>query len=325
MSEELFTLSSNDYESRCKDTFSRLWTERDFADVTLATDDNFQISVHTIVLGSCSSFFKRLLSNTHQTHPIVFLQGISKKHLELVLEYIYQGRCHLHQDDLDAFLTTGWELQISDLTQDFFPSKGINEASQEIIDTKEDLTQEFVPYKGMNSDSLNIIDTKEAANMSTTITDSHQPSSPIDLPVTTNERVGLHQCKNCDYATRFLHNLTKHFNARHTNQMHQCTFCDSKYSWKQQLKEHIEFTHEKKEKKKSQCLQCDFIAASVNSLRIHTQNFHEGKRYYCSQCHYSAAHSQNLKTIYRLFTKAYDTNAMNVISKQPRKRTSKYT
>ena len=294
MSEELFTLSSNDYESRCKDTFSRLWTERDFADVTLATDDNFQISVHTIVLGSCSSLFKRLLSNTHQTHPIVFLQGISKKHLELVLEYIYQGKCHLHQNDLDAFLTTGRELQISDLTQDFFPSKGINEASQDILDTKEDLTQEFVPYKGMNSDSPNIIDTKEVANTSTIITDSYQPSSPIDLPVTTNEKVGLHQCKHCDYATRFLHNLTKHFNAKHTSQRHECTFCDSKYSQKQTLKEHIESTHEKKEKK-SQCQQCDFNAASVNSLRVHTQNFHEGKRYYCSQCHYSAAHSDNLK------------------------------
>ena len=68
MSEELFTLSSNDYESRCKDTFSRLWAERDFADVTLATDDDFQISVHRIVLGSCSSLFKRLFSNTTSGH-----------------------------------------------------------------------------------------------------------------------------------------------------------------------------------------------------------------------------------------------------------------
>ena len=245
MSEELFTLSSNNHESRCKDTFSRLWTERDFADVTLATDDNFQISVHRIVLGSCSSLFKRLLLNTHNPNLIVFLQGISKKQLELVLEYIYQGRCHLQQNDLDGFLTTGRELQISDLTQELVPFKGINGPSPDIIDTKEDLTQEFVPYKGMNSDSLNIIDTKEEANMSTTITGSHQPSSPIDQPVTTNERVGLHQCKNCDYATRFLHNLTKHFNAKHTNQMYECTFCHSKYSWKQQLKEHIEFTHEK--------------------------------------------------------------------------------
>ena len=271
MSEELFTLSSNDYESRCKDTFSRLWTERDFADVTLATDDDFQISVHRIVLGSCSPLFKRLFSNTHQTHPIVFLQGISKKHLELVLEYIYQGKCHLHQNDLDAFLTTGRELQISDLTQEFVPSKGIDGASPGIIDTKEE------------------------ANTLTTITDSYQPSSPIDLPVTTNEKVGLHQCKHCDYATRFLHNLTKHFNAKHTSQRHECTFCDSKYSQKQTLKEHIESTHEKKEKK-SQCQQCDFNAASVNSLRVHTQNFHEGKRYYCPQCHYSAAHSMNLKS-----------------------------
>ena len=160
MSEELFTLSSNNHESRCKDTFSRLWTERDFADVTLATDDNFQISVHRIVLGSCSSLFKRLLSNTHNTNPIVYLQGISKKHLELLLEYIYQGRCHIQQDDLDAFLTTGRELRISDLTQEIVPSKGINGVFPDTIDTKENFTQEFASYREINSDSPDIIDKK---------------------------------------------------------------------------------------------------------------------------------------------------------------------
>ena len=97
MSEELFTLSSYEFGNRCKETFSKLWLDKDFTDVTLATDDGCKIAVHRIVLASSSSLFKRLLSNSPHSQDIVVLQGISMKRLELVLEYVYQGQCDIGQ------------------------------------------------------------------------------------------------------------------------------------------------------------------------------------------------------------------------------------
>ena len=85
------------FGNRCKETFSKLWLDKDFTDVTLATDDGCKIAAHRIVLASSSSLFKRLLSNSPHSQHIVVLQGISMKRLELVLEYVYQGQCDIGQ------------------------------------------------------------------------------------------------------------------------------------------------------------------------------------------------------------------------------------
>ena len=119
MSEELFTLSSDDFESNCRDAFLGWWKDKEFADVTLATEDDHQISVHGVVLSSASQLFKSLLSKNPHPHPLIYLTGVSMNNLQSVLEYIYRDQCDVQQEDLEGFLKIGQELLISGLTQDF--------------------------------------------------------------------------------------------------------------------------------------------------------------------------------------------------------------
>ena len=112
MTEELFTLSSDDFESKCREAFLGWWKDKEFADVTIATEDNHQISVHKVVLASSSQLFKSLLSKNPHPHPLIYLTGVSMNDLQSVLEYIYRGQCDMQQEDLDGFLKTGKEASV---------------------------------------------------------------------------------------------------------------------------------------------------------------------------------------------------------------------
>ena len=56
MVDDKFLLSWNDFAANAPNTFRNLWTDQDFTDVTLATEDNQQIRKHKVILSSCSQF-----------------------------------------------------------------------------------------------------------------------------------------------------------------------------------------------------------------------------------------------------------------------------
>ena len=267
MTKELFTLSSDDFENKCREAFSGWWKDKEFADVTIATEDGDQISVHKLVLSSSSQLFKSLLSKNPHPHPLIYLTGVSMNNLQSVLEYVYSGQCNMQQDDLDGFLKIGEELLIRGLTQDFDTKlePGVNDLDQKTESEKDDIHNE--------------------------------DNNKINFPVSAaTNKESVFPCNSCEYSTRYQHNLTKHFNAKHTEIKHDCNFCEYKSSWKQRLKDHIESIHGNgKSKSRISCNICDFKAANSSSLRVHKLNLHEGKRYYCDKCDYKAAHSMNLR------------------------------
>ena len=52
---------------------------QDFNDVTLVADDNYQVHVSKLILCSASRFFKKILIQNQDVHPIIYLEGVSKK------------------------------------------------------------------------------------------------------------------------------------------------------------------------------------------------------------------------------------------------------
>ena len=89
MKEDEISLSSDRFDKSCRDILTRLWDNRDFADVTLATEDGHKISAHKIILTSCSQVFRNLLSTLDHPHPLIYMMGVKRKQLELVLQYVY--------------------------------------------------------------------------------------------------------------------------------------------------------------------------------------------------------------------------------------------
>ena len=70
---EVFTLSCDDFNNKCRKVFRELWLDTDMSDVALATEDNGQLSAHKAILATCSPLFKRLLQKNQNGHPLLYL------------------------------------------------------------------------------------------------------------------------------------------------------------------------------------------------------------------------------------------------------------
>ena len=91
--------------------------EEDFFDVTLVSEELRHISAHKLVLSSSSDLFKSILkaTQTSNPHPLIYLSGVSAKHLNFAMNYIYQGEVEILQEDLGEFLNVARKLKIEGL------------------------------------------------------------------------------------------------------------------------------------------------------------------------------------------------------------------
>ena len=83
----------------------KLWVKQDFTDVTLVADDGI-VRSHKVVLAAGSSVFQDLLGGVlrDQTCPCIFLWGVKKKQLDLLLDFLYCGETDMAEEDMSFFL-----------------------------------------------------------------------------------------------------------------------------------------------------------------------------------------------------------------------------
>ena len=112
-----FQLAWKEFNSCTSSTFKDLYTDTDFTDVTLATDDDKQIKAHKVILSSCSSFFRRILLNNPHQHPLLYLKGVKFAQLKSIIQFIYLGQAEVNQDDIQNFMESAKDLEIKGLTE----------------------------------------------------------------------------------------------------------------------------------------------------------------------------------------------------------------
>ena len=117
MGDYQFLLLGKDFAVNAPNTFKQLWTDKDFTDVTLVTEDDQQIKAHKVILSSCSQFFRNLLVKNPHENPLIYLKGIRHNKLEMVLKFIYLGECHVANEDFQDFLATGVDLMVNGLME----------------------------------------------------------------------------------------------------------------------------------------------------------------------------------------------------------------
>ena len=114
-SSDKFSLKWNDFEKNVSKSFSQLRQETGLFDVTLVSSDQQQVSAHRLVLSACSDFFKTIFhSNTH-SHPLLYLDCVNSREINLVLDYIYQGEVQIFQEHLDRFLEVAEKFKLDGL------------------------------------------------------------------------------------------------------------------------------------------------------------------------------------------------------------------
>ena len=87
-----------------------------FHDVSIISCDGKIFTGHRIILAAGSEFFNRIFSNIDQDSPVIFLEGISERVVEQLLNFMYNGRAEVIQDELVTFLSAVKELRVKGIT-----------------------------------------------------------------------------------------------------------------------------------------------------------------------------------------------------------------
>ena len=180
----------NDFAENAPNTFRELWTDQNFANVTLATEDGHQIRAHKVILSSCSQFFRILLIKNPHQNPLIYLKGINHAELEMVLKFIYLGECHVSYEELHQFLATGMDLQVIGLMET---------ADNKYIRNQDDfkIDHNFTPPQPLDK-----TEEKESFPSDPDITHNTVPTNVHNQQqISKSQSTGIINCKKCENRT----------------------------------------------------------------------------------------------------------------------------
>ena len=149
-----FKFSFAEFESKSPDTFRNLWNEKDFVNVTLVANDDFQITAHKIILSASSPLLKRILTKNPHENPLIYLHNISSTELELIVKFIYLGACNVAQAGLIHFLAAGKALEIRGLVDELEDIANKTEDDECEIQNTELLSDVSLPKLDINEETL---------------------------------------------------------------------------------------------------------------------------------------------------------------------------
>ena len=110
---------SSQFSDDLTKSVSELRNAGDLIDVTLVSGDGKQFAAHRVILAASSPFFKSILSSFtgSQTHPILYMRGVNSFFLSWVLEFLYQGKVALPENEISDFLSFAKEMKINGLQE----------------------------------------------------------------------------------------------------------------------------------------------------------------------------------------------------------------
>ena len=120
MHEDQLTYNCNTFEDDLLQSRKELFLRRQFADVTLVSDDMVPFPAHRTVLSSSSKLLKSLFEVTDEPRQVLFLKGVSQIHLQSIIKFIYLGETSVRSDQVTDFSTAVNVLGIEKLMNDSY-------------------------------------------------------------------------------------------------------------------------------------------------------------------------------------------------------------
>ena len=120
-SKETLVLMWSDFQKNVTESYQNVRQSQDLSDVSLACDDEEGlVEAHRVILAAGSSFFQQVLSKRTMghPHPLLYLAGVKRIHLESILEFLYCGQARMPRDQLMSFLETAKTLGIKGLEEE---------------------------------------------------------------------------------------------------------------------------------------------------------------------------------------------------------------
>ena len=113
---EKLCLQWNAFKENAIGSLGSLKDDKDFLDVTLASEDGKQIEAHKVILAMSSPFFENILKRNKHPHPLIYMRGVKWDDLLAIVDFLYFGEANVYQENLDSFLAIAEELKLKGLT-----------------------------------------------------------------------------------------------------------------------------------------------------------------------------------------------------------------
>lgn len=264
------------FETQTKRVFNNLVTDTDFLDVTLVTDDETQIKAHKVILSSCSSFFRRVLSSNPHQHPLLYLKGVSSSSLGSILQFIYLGEVNIALEHLDSFIQASEDLQILgilDVNQDTgsLLNKPEQRAKRRRIESTE-YDKDQLPMKLCDeiASIQEIIDIEHENNVEVSLEDN-EDDDIVEIAQTTEVCETIDEaetifCDKCEFETTNTTSYEEHIKDDHSNEI-PCKECKFTAKNNSILKEHMLADH-----RGLPCNNCHKRFSDLSFLRNHVLN-----------------------------------------------------
>eukprot|EP00090_Calanus_glacialis_P032391 TRINITY_DN53665_c0_g1_i1.p1 TRINITY_DN53665_c0_g1~~TRINITY_DN53665_c0_g1_i1.p1 ORF type:complete len:381 (+),score=66.96 TRINITY_DN53665_c0_g1_i1:40-1182(+) len=278
-------LTNNRFDCTTRDVFKDLLSDKDFVDVTLVSDVDKQTKAHKAILSSCSPFFKQIFIRNPHAQPLIYLNGVSFGTMESILKFIYLGEVKVAEADLELFIKTCAELEISGLSKQ--PEKS-NERNMQPAQSAENIQTPDINYSGdfANSevkqvkyeppDDSHFVDLDESkAQYALEIS-----KSEIDEPV--ENEIDLYRCSYCDKTFRFQSILNKHLEYHKNKLGNECHTCGKLFKTKETLKAHTLRVHVRE--LKYECEICSTKFFGKAELESHYRVHSDERLFPCSIC-----------------------------------------
>ena len=96
-------LQWNSYRFLTENTFTKLYDDNLFSDVTLVCEDNLKVIAHRVVLSACSDFFRKILTENQQPSLMIYLHDTKGEELRLLKRFMYLGFAEVDMNKSKSF------------------------------------------------------------------------------------------------------------------------------------------------------------------------------------------------------------------------------
>ena len=284
-----FSLKWNDFETNVSKSFRLLRTDDDFSDVTVVSSDQQQLSAHKVVLSSCSEYFKNILRRSKHPNPLLCLEGISSEELNNIMDYIYNGKVQIYQENLQRFMEIAVRFQLDGLIrgdtnfdesningQSSEPSNEVDEWLSEEKELPVSIREDTVVFNTVKSLTKKISKTNFGESNIDVDGHSDEPSNEVDEWLSEEKElpVSIQEDTVVSYTEKARRNAP--------NKKIQNFVCDFK-NIEELDKRILEFV-ERDSDGMWRCTVCSKVSKGINPMKHHVETHIEGLSFPCSYC-----------------------------------------
>ena len=257
-SSDKFCLKWNDFQEHVSITFQQLRLANEFADVTLACENNEQIEVHKVILSAASPFFRTILTQNKHPHPLIYMKGIKATDLAVIVDFIYNGEVNVYQDNLNYLLSIAEDLKIKGLSGPAMENKQVF-PTPDIIPELTPTLQDNIPtmettheIQDTNEEIILQENVKVDPEYETVVMEERSFVSFKDGDEELDEKIkslmdrmeGLWSCKMCQYTAKYITHMKRHIEGRHIDGLsYPCGMCGNTFSSRNCLQAHLSRKH----------------------------------------------------------------------------------